>query len=644
MAIPAELARFRQAVSGLNGGYARWTSTPPQAVLLGSRRRCYGAGGGGGGGASGAVRLCSNTSALVFGYLRPKSAHRWEHHHALSSTGADLLFIKNVGYVTASGVAQVSSTGDYSGTATGAGGTATCPAVLAVPTPATPAGLRLRRYLGRHIGPQKSIFSTPGQYTFTVPPGVTSINYLVVGGGGGGGGDNGGPQTNWGSEGVPGKYPASWPRGAGGGGAGGVRQGTVSVTPGQQLSVVVGADGAKGVHGTAGGDGGNSQLSSIIAHGGGGGGSAFGAATGRSGGSGGGGMGIGTNGCTGYYTTVPNPGGSGISGEGNSGGNGSGLGTCAGGGGGGAGATGANATGDNGAGAQGGSGITSSITGSTVTYACGGGGGASGAGGCSSAGAGGAGPHNNGGDALAGSGSGGGGSSVNLNSGAYSGGKGGSGIVVLAWTGVPASGSSGGSGGSGSSGLTCNPATGNLQNACGQTTTCPYGCSPTTNTCNTTCQQRRVCDATGTKVVNLCGGAVVKDCSRTGQLCVAGQCISPPIEFESFDGTNVSGNTFRATGHLQVMPSLVKKGDTTRVYWKVAHASACTVLGSNGDGALGSGTGIWNMVFSGVTGKTTSAIMAKTTYTHLCRSLEGASPPTVQETATVNVLPSFQEL
>ena len=194
------------------------------------------------------------------------------------------------------------------------------------------------------------------------------------------------------------------------------------------------------------------------------------------------------------------------------------------------------------------------------------------------------------------------------------------------------------------SSLTCNPATGNLQNACGQTTTCPYGCSTVTNQCHTTCQQRRVCDATGTKVVNFCGGAVVKDCSRTGQICVAGQCISPPIEFESFDGTNVAGNTFRATGHLQVMPSLVKKGDTARVYWKVAHASSCTVLGSNGDGALGSGTGIWNMVFSGVTGKTTSAIMAKTTYTLLCRSLEGASPPTVQETATVNVLPSFQEL
>src|SRR3989344_2590634 len=192
--------------------------------------------------------------------------------------------------------------------------------------------------------------------------------------------------------------------------------------------------------------------------------------------------------------------------------------------------------------------------------------------------------------------------------------------------------------------LPCTPATGNLQNACGETTTCPYGCSTQTNRCHTTCQPRNVCNADGTKVVNSCTGAVVKDCSRTGQMCVAGQCISPPIGFEEFDATNVSGNTFRATGHLQVAPSLVKKGDTTRVFWNVAHAASCTVLGSNGDGALGSGTGIWNMFFSGVTGKTTSAIMAKTTYTLLCRSLEGATPQTVQETATVNVLPSFQEL
>ena len=176
-------------------------------------------------------------------------------------------------------------------------------------------------------------------------------------------------------------------------------------------------------------------------------------------------------------------------------------------------------------------------------------------------------------------------------------------------------------------------------------TCCPSGYTLQGNQCiPTTCQPQNVCDASGTKVVNSCTGAVVYDCALTGDLCVAGQCVTPSIEFESFDATNVAGNTFTATGHLQVAPSLVKKGDTTRVYWKVAHASACTVLGSNGDGALGSGTGIWNMFFSGVTGKTTSAIVAKTTYTLVCQALPGVTPASVQETATVNILPSYQEL
>ena len=193
---------------------------------------------------------------------------------------------------------------------------------------------------------------------------------------------------------------------------------------------------------------------------------------------------------------------------------------------------------------------------------------------------------------------------------------------------------------------TCNASTGDLVNNCGQTTTaCPYGCTSTpTPRCNTTCQPRNVCNADGTKVVNICNGAVVRDCAASRQTCIAGQCISPSIGFESFDATNVAGNTFAATGHLQVVPSLVHKGDTTRVFWKVTGAESCTVTGSNGDGTSGGSTGIWGMFFSGITGKTTSPIMAKTTYTLLCRSLEGATPPTVQETATVNGLPSFQEL
>jgi hypothetical protein len=95
-------------------------------------------------------------------------------------------------------------------------------------------------------------FKSVGSTTWTVPTGVTSIEYLVVGGGGGGG--NG------------------YDNGAGGGGGGGmVLTGTLSVTPGSILNITVGDGGLGGanlrndLNGT---NGNSSTFSSIIALGG----------------------------------------------------------------------------------------------------------------------------------------------------------------------------------------------------------------------------------------------------------------------------------------------------------------------------------------------------------------------------------------
>ena len=60
-----------------------------------------------------------------------------------------------------------------------------------------------------HQGTDEIVTFTSGSGTWTVPAGVTSVNYLVVGGGGGGGGQTGG-----------------------GGGAGGFLNGTITVTAG----------------------------------------------------------------------------------------------------------------------------------------------------------------------------------------------------------------------------------------------------------------------------------------------------------------------------------------------------------------------------------------------------------------------------
>ena len=88
-------------------------------------------------------------------------------------------------------------------------------------------------------------FKQSGSYTFSVPVGVQSVDYLVVGGGGGGA--------------------------SGGGGGGGVLSGSnYSVTPSETITVVVGAGGAggtggSGFTGTPGGNGGSSSFASITA-------------------------------------------------------------------------------------------------------------------------------------------------------------------------------------------------------------------------------------------------------------------------------------------------------------------------------------------------------------------------------------------
>lgn len=88
-----------------------------------------------------------------------------------------------------------------------------------------------------HAVTQSQQWWSPGSYTFTVPAGVTLISVDAQGAGGGGGGSTSGTNT--------------WPEGGGGGGggAGSRALGTFSVSPGQALTVFVGAGGAGGLGG-----------------------------------------------------------------------------------------------------------------------------------------------------------------------------------------------------------------------------------------------------------------------------------------------------------------------------------------------------------------------------------------------------------
>lgn len=138
------------------------------------------------------------------------------------------------------------------------------------------------------------VYNTQGNGTLTVPAGVTSISVKMwgAGGGGGGGGNN-------------------YSGGAGGGG--GFTQSTITVTPGETLSVYVGGGGQGGAFNNGGNDAGgggggggasslyrNTTLLGMAAGGGGGGGARTSNTAGSSGTNGGtGGAGGGTTGVTG---------------------------------------------------------------------------------------------------------------------------------------------------------------------------------------------------------------------------------------------------------------------------------------------------------------------------------------------------------
>ena len=231
-------------------------------------------------------------------------------------------------------------------------------------------------------------FTSNGTFTPTSVSGDGYVEYLVIAGGGAGAADG------------------STTAGNGGGGAGGYRTGMLVVTA-QDYSITVGAGGSGALSANQ-VSGANSVFSSITSTGGGGGGW-YTSTPGAAGGSGGGGA-------------PPNAAGGAASpaGQGNAGEAGS---SNQGGGGGGA----AEAGGTDGTG-QGGDGLASSITGSSVTRA-GGGGGSRASGGARAGGDGGGGAGGNGGAGGDGSANTGGGGGAGVSGGES--GSGGSGIVII---------------------------------------------------------------------------------------------------------------------------------------------------------------------------------------------------------------------
>jgi len=105
-------------------------------------------------------------------------------------------------------------------------------------------------------GQQEYITSVGSPFSFTVPDGVKRISAVTIGGGGGGAGGESGRND-----------------GVTGGAGGGLAYGTFAVTPGETLTITVGAAGTGGGAENNGGTGGNSSISrgaTVLLQGGGG--------------------------------------------------------------------------------------------------------------------------------------------------------------------------------------------------------------------------------------------------------------------------------------------------------------------------------------------------------------------------------------
>ena len=150
---------------------------------------------------------------------------------------------------------------------------------------------------------------------------------------------------------------------------------------------------------------------------------------------------------------------------------------------------------------------------------------------------------------------------------------------------------------------------------------------------------------------NNCGAVVDSQSCEYG--CSGGACNAPsPIGFTPFTANNPKGtsSTFTATGNLQVNPVLVKRDDSTWLYWNVENASSCSVTSS----AAGENADAWpnaswpNAFFSGNSGQKSKPIQGHTVFTLHCTPLpplEGDPPlNSLTETRSVDIAPIFQEI
>src|SRR3989338_1320445 len=159
---------------------------------------------------------------------------------------------------------------------------------------------------------------------------------------------------------------------------------------------------------------------------------------------------------------------------------------------------------------------------------------------------------------------------------------------------------------------------------------------------------------------NTCAVQVQWTCTGTDSNTITKTETTPQCETETTDITTCESPGFCSSGSsvclypeprvndvLRVEPSIVNEPRTIQVHWDVENVKTCSVTGTNGDGTGSNATGVWNEVKKGIftsgpSGKTSSVIDARTTYTLSC---VGHKPYTTvgPVTATVEIAPVFEE-
>jgi hypothetical protein len=142
-------------------------------------------------------------------------------------------------------------------------------------------------------------------------------------------------------------------------------------------------------------------------------------------------------------------------------------------------------------------------------------------------------------------------------------------------------------------------------------TSCPAGYTGTPPAC--VCAPTDICS--GNNVINSCTNAVIQACVSPAQ-CSAGSCIVPAPSVVTWS----------------VTPLIVASGNTATVTWNIINVASCSISDTAGD------------TWTTLTGtQSSSPILSQTIFTLDCAALAGSGAPDVTRTATVNIVPTFNE-